>query len=67
MEERIYFEDLNLRDPIFNKISVKLIKEVKLIPYHEEESEVFVLKIIDNIDYNNQIIKLLFFERKAVL
>lgn len=60
MEERLYFEDLNLRDPIFNKISVKLIKEVKLIPYHEEDSEVFVLKIVDNIDYNNQIIKLLF-------
>ena len=42
MEERLYFEDLNLRDPIFNKISVKLIKEVKLIPYHEEDNEVHV-------------------------
>ena len=60
MEERVYYEELNLQDEIFNKISIKLIKEIKLVPFHEDKDQIYVLKIIDNFDYNSQIIKLIF-------
>lgn len=60
MREMLVFEDINFYDDVFNKISVKLIKDIRLIPFHEDNNNLYVLRILNDEFYNSQILKLIF-------
>ena len=48
MKKQIYFEDIDFSSEVFDKVSVKLIKELTLIPYKETNDSVFILKTEDS-------------------
>lgn len=60
MEESLKYEDINFNDSVFDKINVKLIKEIKLIPYHEDVNNLYVLKTFEECLYNSQVLKLIY-------
>ena len=60
MKKQIYFEDIDFSSEVFDKVSVKLIKELTLIPYKETNDSVFILKTEDSKIINDNVLKLIF-------
>lgn len=57
---KMYFEDIDFSNDVFEKISIKLIKEIKLIPFNETNDNIHVLKVNTEKFSNENIIKLIF-------
>lgn len=60
MSKYLSFNEVNLHDNVFDKITVKLMKDLRLIPYHEDNDNLYVLKLNDNEFYNDQLLKLIY-------
>lgn len=60
MSEFVRFESLDFQNKVFDQISVKLIKEIKLIPYFEDQNYLYVLKQKEDVFTNDQPLKLIY-------
>ena len=60
MSEYVKFDNIDFQNNVFNKINLKLIKELKLIPFNEDHNYLYVLKIQDEVFNNEQALKLIF-------
>ena len=53
-------ENIDFNNDVFDKISVKLIKDIKLIPFDEDSKYLYVLNIENNKSYDCQVLKLIY-------
>ena len=63
MSKNISFENIDFNNDVFDKISVKLIKDIKLIPFDEDSKYLYVLNIENNKSYDCQVLKLIYQKR----
>ncbi len=56
----IRFEDIDFTSDVFDKISIKLLKEIRLIPFYEDKRYVHVLKDSEDLFVQDNIIKLIY-------
>lgn len=56
----VLFEDIDFSSDLFDKVNVKLIKKINLIPYKESDEHLIVLKVKNSFNYNVMPLRLIF-------